>query len=72
MKFIRFDIGQSVRDLLVDRGMTQTELAKKIGHNPSWVSHIANKRGASVKTIDDLCKIFGFEDAGKFISYRSK
>ena len=68
---INFDVGESLRTILKERQMTQTSLAKLMGRHPSWISNVANKRGASAKTIDELCTALGFSDPGKFISYRA-
>ena len=44
-------------------GLTQTQLAKKLGKNQSWVSDIENDGIGEAKLIDiiRLCKILGIE-----------
>ena len=55
------NVGNSLKIALVRAGMSQQELAKKMQCGTVWVSRLANKKTADLKTIESLAAIFGMK-----------
>lgn len=48
------NVGKSLKIALVKKGMSQTELAKKMGVHDQWVSKLANSESAAQTTLVGL------------------
>jgi transcriptional regulator with XRE-family HTH domain len=48
------NVGKSIKVALAQKGMSQNELAKRMGLTHTWVSALANKKKASTSTIEAL------------------
>lgn len=55
------NVGKSIKVALATRGMTQAELAKRLGLTHTWVSALANKENASTATIQAIAKELDFK-----------
>ena len=57
---LKCSIGASIKTLLTQRGMTQKELARKVGCSQAYVSQlIAGKRNPTLTTLLDLAHALG-------------
>lgn len=52
------NVGKSIKVALAKKGMSQAELAKRMGLTHTWVSALANKPKASTATIEALAAQF--------------
>lgn len=52
------NVGKSLKVALAKSGISQAELAKRMGLTHTWVSALANKPKASTATIEALAKQF--------------
>lgn len=52
------NVGKSIKVALAQKGMSQAELAKRMGLTHTWVSALANKPKASTATIEALASQF--------------
>lgn len=52
------NVGKSLKVALAKKGITQAELAKRMGFTHTWVSALANKEKASTGTIQALSAQF--------------
>lgn len=52
------NIGKSIKVALAQKGMSQAELAKRMGITHTWVSALANKPKASTPTVEALAAQF--------------
>lgn len=50
------NVGKSLKIALVKKGMSQTELAKKMGVHDQWVSKLANSESAAQTTLVGLAE----------------
>ena len=50
------EFGTSLKIALVMKGMTQKELADRMGSHSVYVSRVCNNKMASASTIDDVAK----------------
>lgn len=61
------NIGNSLKVALVKRGMSQTDLAKKMGVHTQWVNKLANSKSASQGSIIALSVALGMK-ASEFVA----
>ena len=52
----KVDFGKSIKIALVMKGMTQKELADRMGRHSVYISRVCNNPMASASTIDDVAK----------------
>lgn len=50
------NVGKSLKIALIKKGMSQTELAKKMGVHDQWVSKLANSESAAQTTLVGLAE----------------
>jgi transcriptional regulator len=50
-----------IRILLMEKGVTQTEIAKKLGCNRQWVNHIVVGRQRNERVEKAIAKIIGMK-----------
>ena len=50
------DIGGKLRDKRVQSGLTQLELAKKVGVSESYICQIENGKMVSIKKLEQIAK----------------
>lgn len=55
------NVGKSIKVALAQRGMTQAELAKRLGVTHTWLSAMANKPRASTASLEALAGQFGMK-----------
>ena len=53
------DIGGKLRDKRMQSGLTQLELAKKVGISESYICQIENGKMVSIKKLEQLAKVLG-------------
>lgn len=61
------DIGKSIKKCLREQGMTQQELAEKLGISLRRVNKIANSTYANTETVERLSGVFDIK-ASEFIA----
>lgn len=61
------NVGKSLKIALVKQGMSQTELAKKMGVHDQWISKIANSESASQATVVGIAAALGMK-ASEFVA----
>ncbi|MGD6845266.1 helix-turn-helix domain-containing protein [Bacillus infantis] len=56
-------LGTRIKELRVEKGLTQTDFAKKIGYkHPSIISEIeSGKKGISAEKLPEIAKVLGVE-----------
>lgn len=55
-------IGKAIRDVRRNKGITQEELANRLGKATSYISHIENgKRETSMKNLKQIWDMLGFD-----------
>jgi transcriptional regulator with XRE-family HTH domain len=52
------NVGKSIKVALAKRGVTQVDMAKKMGCGRVWLSRLANSRSASMNTVEELAAAF--------------
>jgi transcriptional regulator with XRE-family HTH domain len=56
----RLLLTHNVRSLLAERGLNQTELARRLGRSQPYISQILNgRRGIAIEALDDLADTLG-------------
>jgi len=52
------NVGKSLKVALAKAGLSQRELAAKLGCGPVWISRLANRPSADIRTIEQLAAAF--------------
>jgi transcriptional regulator with XRE-family HTH domain len=60
------NVGKSLKVALAKAGLSQRQLAAKLGCGPGWVSRLANRASADIRTIEQLAAAFDMK-VGEFI-----
>jgi len=55
------NLSEKLREMRKRKGLTQKELAEKIGVSESYICQIENGKMISIKKLDKLAKILGCE-----------
>lgn len=55
------DVGKSIKIALVQRRMTQVQLAEKVNRSTVWINKLAAGKSADGKTISMLADAFGMK-----------
>lgn len=55
------NLSDKLREMRLKRGLTQQELADKIGVSESYISQIENGKMVSIKKLDKMAKALGCE-----------
>lgn len=56
------DVAVTLARAVAEAGLTQAQLAKKLGWKPSRVSHVLSGAGnLTLRTLFDICTVLGFE-----------
>lgn len=58
-----FSMGKAIKKACVDTGITQGELAERIGVSRTRMSTMANSRHISTKQVQAICKALGMEES---------
>lgn len=61
-------IGNSIKFALIKKGMNQQQLADRMFCTHTWVSRLANRKRASIPTIEQLADAFEMT-VSQFIAY---
>lgn len=61
-------IGKSIKFALIKKGISQQDLANRIGCTHTWISRLANRKRASVPTIEQLATALEMQ-VSQFIAY---
>jgi len=61
-------IGNSIKFALIKKGISQQDLAVLMGCTTTWVSRLANRKKASVPTIEQLATALDMQ-VSQFIAY---
>lgn len=61
-------LGKEIKKKLIDKGMTQVQLADKLGIGKQYLTKIMNGSRSGAKYVDDICSMLNinkkhFEDA---------
>lgn len=61
-------LGKEIKKKLIDKGMTQVQLADRLGIGKQYLTKIMNGSRSGAKYVDDICSILNinkkhFEDA---------